>query len=172
MSYDYRVIRSARRTVAIEVTREAEVIVRAPFNMRADDISRFVEEHEKWIMAQLIKQRRRAEIRPEPTDDEKDIYIKMAEDYFPRITEYYANIMGLEPAGIKITGAKKRFGSCNANNVICFSWRLMQYPEKAIDYVVVHELAHIKHKNHGKEFYECIEDVMPDYKERVKILKE
>jgi predicted metal-dependent hydrolase len=80
--------------------------------------------------------------------------------------------MGLEPTGVGITGAEKRFGSCSAKNRLSFSWRLMRYPEAAVDYVVVHELAHIRHKNHGKEFYALIESYMPDYKERRKLLKE
>ena len=48
----------------------------------------------------------------------------------------------------------------------------MRYPEEAIDYVVVHELAHIRHKNHGEAFYQLIASVLPDYKERIKLLKE
>ena len=58
--------------------------------------------------------------------------------------------MGLTPAAVTITGARKRFGSCSASNRICYSWRLMQYPEAAVDYVVVHELAHIVHKDHSR----------------------
>ena len=79
--------------------------------------------------------------------------------------------MGLEPTGVKITSAKKRFGSCSAKNSICYSWRLMLYSKEAIDYVVVHELAHIAHKNHGPQFYALIEKYLPDYKEREKLLR-
>jgi predicted metal-dependent hydrolase len=79
--------------------------------------------------------------------------------------------MGLRPAGVKITSAAKRFGSCSAKNSLCFSWRLMRYPEAAIDYVIVHELAHIRHKNHGRDFYTLIGAVLPDYRERKKLLK-
>ena len=79
--------------------------------------------------------------------------------------------MGLEPTGIKITSAQKRFGSCNGKNSICYSWRLMLYPPEAIDYVVVHELAHIVHKNHGAKFYKLVAKYLPDYKERVKMLR-
>ena len=84
----------------------------------------------------------------------------------------YSEIMGLYPTGITITGAERRFGSCSGKNRICFSWRLMRYPEEAIDYVVVHELAHIRHKDHSKAFYACIEQVLPDWRERRKLLKE
>ena len=79
--------------------------------------------------------------------------------------------MGLKPKGVKITSAKKRFGSCSANDSICYSWRLMLYPKEAIDYVVVHELAHIVHKNHGQGFYSLIEKYLPDYKERENLLR-
>ena len=79
--------------------------------------------------------------------------------------------MGVKPTGIKITSAKKQIGSCSGKNSICYSWGLMQYAPEAIDYVVVHELAHIIHKNHGKDFYKLIEKYLPDYKKREKLLK-
>lgn len=79
--------------------------------------------------------------------------------------------MNLYPTALKITSAKTRFGSCSGKDSICFSYLLMRYPDEAIDYVVVHELAHIKHKNHSKAFYTLIEKYLPDYKEREKLLK-
>ena len=79
--------------------------------------------------------------------------------------------MGLTYTGITITGAKTRYGSCSPKNRLCFSWRLMAYPESAIDYVVVHELAHIVHRNHGPEFHKLVESVLPDHKERRALLK-
>ena len=79
--------------------------------------------------------------------------------------------MGLTPTSVKITSAKTRFGSCSSKNALCFSLYLCLYPSEAIDYVVVHELAHIKHKNHSREFYDFVASVMPDYKEREKIVK-
>ena len=80
--------------------------------------------------------------------------------------------MGLVPAGIKITSARTRFGSCSGKNSICFSWRLMLYPPEAIDYVIVHELAHIRHHDHSLAFYALIEQYLPDWKARMKLLKE
>ena len=80
--------------------------------------------------------------------------------------------MGVRPTGIRITAARTRFGSCSAKNRLCFSWRLMDYPDAVIDYVVVHELAHIVHKNHGPRFWELVERYMPDYKRRRAMLRE
>ena len=79
--------------------------------------------------------------------------------------------MGVRPASIKITGARTRFGSCSSKGSICFSWRLMQYPDAAIDYVVVHELAHLRHMNHSAAFYAEIARVMPDFEARRNLLK-
>ena len=79
--------------------------------------------------------------------------------------------MGLTPAGISITGAEKRFGSCSGKNRLCFSWRLMLYPPEAVDYVVVHELAHIRHKNHGRDFYALVASILPDYRQREALLR-
>ena len=79
--------------------------------------------------------------------------------------------MGLKYGRITITSAQKRFGSCNSNGNICFSYRLMLYPESAREYVIVHELAHLKEMNHSKAFYAIIASVLPDYKHRRKLLK-
>lgn len=80
--------------------------------------------------------------------------------------------MGLYPMGVRITAARHRFGSCSADNRLCFSLLLMQYPPEAIDYVVVHELAHIRHKHHQAAFYNLVAIVLPDWKSCRKLLKE
>ena len=80
--------------------------------------------------------------------------------------------MGVNPSGIKINGAKTRWGSCSAKKALNFSWRLMMAEDDVIDYVVVHELAHIKEMNHSAKFWAIVEGILPDYKERKKKLKE
>lgn len=89
----------------------------------------------------------------------------------PERVDYYSRLMNVKPTGIKITSAKKRFGSCSGKNSICFLYYLMLYPKEAVDYVVVHELAHVRHHNHSKDFYNFVSEFMPDYKEREKLLK-
>ena len=168
---DYELIRSGRRTLSLEVTRDGRVVVRAPMRLAVKRINEFVMQHEEWVAQHLAAQRERREKHPEPTPEEREALIRKAKDILPGKVRRYSEIMGLYPAGITITGAEKRFGSCSAKNRICFSWRLMQYPEEAVDYVVVHELAHIRHKNHGREFYACVEQVMPDWRARRNMLK-
>ena len=86
-------------------------------------------------------------------------------------TAYYAKIMGLSYGRITITSAKTRFGSCSSKGNISFSYLLMLYPDEAIDYVVVHELAHLVEMNHSSAFYKIVENILPDYKNRQKLLK-
>ena len=89
----------------------------------------------------------------------------------PELTSRYAELMNVSYKSVKITSAQKRFGSCSGKNNICFSYILMQYPIEAVEYVVVHELAHTVHHNHSREFYSLIERYLPDYKQRERLLK-
>ena len=98
--------------------------------------------------------------------------IEKAKTILPPKIEHYAALMGVAPTRVTITGARTRFGSCSGRNAISFSWRLMQYPEEAIDYVVVHELAHIRHHDHSAAFYRFIASVMPDHKARRALLRQ
>ena len=99
------------------------------------------------------------------------MFLKEARIYFSEKLEYYSRIMGLKYSRMTITSAKKRFGSCSSKASISFSYRLMLYPEAAREYVIVHELAHLKEMNHSKKFYEIIASVLPDYKYRKRLLK-
>ena len=167
---EYILIRAVRKTVSIQV-KDGEVIVRAPLRMSGRMIDQFVISKEDWILSVLEKQKERMEKYPAPTPEEIKLLKKQAKEYIPPKVEYYSNIMGLYPTDVKINSAKKRFGSCSGKNSINFSCLLMRYPQEAIDYVIVHELAHIKHKNHGREFYLLVESVLPDWKKRAKLLR-
>lgn len=171
MDYEYTLIRSNRKTLSLEVKSDLSVVVRAPARCPEVEIRRFVSSHGDWLEKNIKKLRARLEENPEPTLEEQLLYISRAKSVLPLRVEHYAGIMRLSPAGIKITSAKKRLGSCSSKNSLCFSWRLMAFPDEAIDYVVVHELAHIVHKNHGSDFYALVETVLPDYTVRKKLLK-
>ena len=165
-------MRSKRKTLAIEVSRSLEVIVRAPLFVSKSRIEKFVLEHESWVEKSKEKIKETIKNRPpEPTEAEINELKKRAREIIPDRVAYYSELTNLKPTAIKITSAKKRFGSCSGKNSLCFSYLLMRYPQKDIDYVVLHEIAHIKHKNHSKQFYSFIEKYMPDYKERDKMLK-
>ena len=85
---------------------------------------------------------------------------------------YYSHMMGLKYNKLNITNAQHRWGSCSPKGNINFSWRLIMAPINAIDYVVVHELVHLRIKNHTKKFWNAVRVVMPDYRARSEWLKE
>lgn len=167
----YEVIRSDRRTLALEVTREGRVLVRAPRRMTQKDIDSFVAKHQDWLNTHLAKQKTWQAAHPEPTKQEQQAMLERAKAILPEKVDHYAKSMGLRPSGITITGARTRFGSCSPKNRLCFSFRLMDYPMAAVEYVVVHELAHIRHKNHGPDFYAEVETYLPDWQTRRQLLK-
>ena len=168
----YKLIRSRRRTIALEVTSELEVLVRAPLRAPQSAIDAFVAQHEAWLSRALARQAQRRDAHPEPTPEQWAALRQAAEAYIPPRLAAYARQMGVSPTGLKFTRARTRFGSCSAKDSICFSLRLMQYPSEAIDYVIVHELAHIRHKNHSSAFYAFVASVLPDYRARRALLRE
>lgn len=167
----YETIRSRRRTVALEVTREGNVLVRAPLRMPPEEIERFVTAHAGWLERAKEKVAARQAAHPPLTETEIAALRQRAKELLPARVAHYAAIMGVTPASIRITAARTRFGSCSGKNGLCFSLYLMRYPPEAIDYVVVHELAHIRQHNHSPAFYAQVAAVLPDYKERMKLLK-
>jgi predicted metal-dependent hydrolase len=169
----YDIIRSSRRTLSLEITADLRVVVRAPYLCSKREIERFVASHEEWIARHLVAQRERAEAAAarQVTPEEEARLRALAAEVIPARVAHYSALMGLTPTGVRITGARKRFGSCSSKNSLCFSWRLMQYPPEAIDYVVVHELAHIRHHNHSAAFYALVAQVLPDHRDRRALLR-
>ena len=157
--------------MALELTREGKLLVRAPRFAPAAAIQRFVADHEAWIAAAEARLAARQAAHPEPTEEQRKAMIRRAKEILPPKVAHYAALLGVRPTGITVTSARTRFGSCSAKNTLSFSWRLMDYPEEAIDYVVVHELAHIRYKDHSRAFYGFIESVLPDYRDRIRLLK-
>ena len=167
---NYQIVYSERKTVSICI-KDDGVIVRVPCGVSRNRIDFLVNKHIGWIdeMLKLYQKKREFE---EGLSEEQVRALKLeAEDYFASELDKHSKIMSLKFSRMKITSAKKRFGSCNSNGTICFSYRLMLYPIPAREYVVVHELAHLKYMNHSSAFHKLIEDYMPDYKTRNRLLK-
>ena len=168
--FNYKLIRSKRKTTAIEITKGCEIIVRAPLFQSQEVIENFIREKSVWIEKALKKQSLRQD-KFSITEQEAERLKALAKKIIPQKVEYFSSLTGLVPTAVKITSAKTRFGSCSGKNSICFSLYLMQYPDEAIDYVVLHEIIHIKHHNHSKRFWNELEKHMPDYKKRRQLLK-
>ena len=115
---DYTLIRAKRRTMSLQLDREGKAIVRAPRGVKKEYIDRFVAAHESWLARVRAKQEARRLAHPEPTDSERAALIARAKEYLPRRTAHWSAVMGLVPAGIKITSARTRFGSCSGKKSI------------------------------------------------------
>jgi len=85
--------------------------------------------------------------------------------------EKHASLMQLHPTKITFRKTKSRWGSCSSKNTLSLNTRLMMLPPKIVDYIIIHELSHIKHKNHSKEFWSLVQTYDPNYKENRKALR-
>lgn len=208
---EYSLLRSKRKTLSIQITKDAQVLVKAPLRLPAGEIERFVTEKSDWITAALA--RVQADLQSRQAFDplssgallllgesypirEADctafdgrafllpagsfaahkpelvrLYRTLAAQVIPERVRFYSAQTGLVPSGVKITAADTRWGSCSGKNSLCFSWKLVLADLEAVDYVVVHELAHIREHNHSYRFWALVEEHLPDYRERQKRLK-
>ncbi|MGD0707762.1 MAG: SprT family zinc-dependent metalloprotease [Anaerolineaceae bacterium] len=98
-------------------------------------------------------------------------YKRRAREVLTARVQQYATRLGFKVNHVRITSAQRRWGSCSAKGTLCFTWRLVMAPPPVIDYVVVHELAHLRERNHSKRFWSLVQSFMPDYKTRQDWLK-
>ena len=168
---EYKIIRSSRRTLAIQITRAGEVVVRAPKKMAMARIREFVEIHRDWIEKKQQEAKRKEEEFPQCTPREEAYYREQAARVLRERAAYFADQMGVTYARITIRGQKTRWGSCSSRGNLNFNWKLMLCPQEVQDYVVVHELAHLKEMNHSPAFYREVEKVLPDYRRQIQWLR-
>lgn len=171
------VIRSNRKTVAIQVNSDLSVTVRATRSVSEKDIEEILKKKEAWISKHIEKIKKTKE-RLEAESTEKltrEKVIALAEEalkIIPARVEYFAKVIGVTYGKITIRNQKTRWGSCSSKGNLNFNCLLMLAPPEVLDYVVVHELCHRKQMNHSKAFWLEVEKVLPDYKEARKWLKE
>lgn len=163
----YQLERRKRKSLAIQVHPGGLIKVLAPLRMPLASIHQVMESKKPWILAQ--HQRLRAQQYAFSQEEEQALRAR-AQAELPGLLAHYSQALGLFPKGLRITGAKTRFGSCSSKGKLCFSWRLFAYPLAAIEYVVVHELCHLVHLNHSPAFYALLKSHLPDYQERAALL--
>ncbi len=209
-----KIVRSRRRTIALIVTPEARVIVRAPLKAPAALIDDFVKKQQGWIRKKVAGMKERPQVvahayeegeifwflgRPYPlhiVDDgsaviERTDRLCISRSLMPDIRHrlkhwfreeaakeihsrcmWFSMMTGYSPTSVRITDARQRWGSCNHKGGLNFSWRLIQAPLEIVDYVIVHELVHLKQPDHSPKFWAKVEALMPDYKRRREWLRE
>ncbi len=210
-----KIVRSRRRSIALIVTPDANLIVRAPLHVPLRYIKGVISRKEAWIrkkmseLASMAKPLDKAFVPDEEflylgrnyklcvvanaTDsvEVREPFLYLSAGLLPCARDavirwykaealreiadrcqFYAKIMGCTPTSIKITNARKRWGSCGPKGTLNFSWRLIMAPGEVIDYVVVHELAHIGQLNHARMFWNKVRCILPDYRLQEQWLKD
>ena len=170
----YTIKRSRRRTISVEISEDAEVIVRAPNRVPLYEIERFVEANRNWIKDHKDKieaRNAKTDARGRMTENELSALTDLAEAYIPDRVRYFAESLGVTYEKITIRNQKTLWASCTSKGNLSFNCLLMKVPENIRDYVIVHELCHRFEMNHSAKFWRHVEEVLPDYRTSRKWLK-
>ena len=167
----YKIIRSHRKTLALQITPAGEVLVRCPSRVSEAHIREFVESRESWLRKHLAKFQSRQTL-PPLTHQERKALATQAAEHLPKRAAYFAPRIGVTYGRITIRAQHTRWGSCSARGNLNFNCLLMLMPAEVQDYVVVHELCHRKELNHSLRFWAEVEKILPDYKMHRKWLKD
>lgn len=153
----YRVIRSDRRTLSLQITREGEVLVRAPRRATNASIEAFVKQHRVWIERRLASH---VEVEPMSEEERTELLTK-AKSVLPERLAYWAAILKVEYSRVSVRLQRTRWGSCGANGAISLNALLITVPAFVCDYVLVHELCHRRELNHSRNFWKRVCEVFP-----------
>ncbi len=174
MESQIKVVRSRRRSLSLTVDHEGQVIIKAPNHIKNEFIVDFVKQKKRWIQKNLAKvQVSKERVKTIDLSKEKLAILKSrSQEILSKETQEVGARMNLVPANIKTTSARTLWGSCTVDNIVRLNWRLLLVPQECREYVIIHELAHITHKNHSGEFWNLVGQHCTNYKELRQKLKE
>lgn len=167
---EVEIIRSKRRSMAIQIRTGGSVVVRVPMHASDRAIKRFVSAHARWIAdnrGQMFERRKKLADNPYDIPAWESLSAadkKIAKQKIMEHVDYYARRMEIDYGSISMRNQKSRWGSCSSKGNLNFNYRLAYLPEELLDYVVVHELAHRRHMDHSAAFWEEVETYYPAYK--------
>jgi len=174
--FEYQVIRSARKTMTLEVRRDGNVIVRAPLRTGLPRIKRFVNQKQEWVLGCLERTKEYREQKPLSADlseSKRNVYIRKAKETITKRVSYFARLMGVSYRNITIREQKTRWGSCSIHSKkIRMNLQLAVKSEECVEYVLVHELCHLLEPSHNQRFYDLMSHFLPDWRERKQKLNE
>ncbi|MFZ0183519.1 MAG: M48 family metallopeptidase [Nitrosotalea sp.] len=160
---EYSVIKSNRRKTSQIMVDGEEVIVRTPVTKKNFEINKIVEDKAQWIFKKQLEFKKRTDMNFIPKKYTKQFLIKQVNSYAAKV--------GITPSKVNIKKMRTRWGSASKNNVINLNEHLLKAPKGAIDYVILHEICHLKIRNHSHRFWELVQKFMPNYIENRKWLE-
>lgn len=167
---EVEIIRSKRRSMAIQIRTDGSVVARAPMHASDRAVKRFVSAHARWIAdnrQEMFERRKKLADNPYDIPAWESLSAadkKIAKRKIMEHVDYYANRMEIDYGSISMRNQKSRWGSCSSKGNLNFNYRLAYLPEELLDYVVVHELAHRRHMDHSAAFWEEVETYYPAYR--------
>ena len=171
MAYTVELIRSARKSLALEIRPDGRVLVRAPMRTGMPQIRAFMDRHRDWIEKKLRAQAQTPQAE-KLSEEELAALKKAGRRRFAERAAFYAPLLGVRFGRIAVRCQKSKWGSCSAKGNLNFNCLLLLAPVEVLDYVVVHELCHLLEMNHSERFWQSVADVMPDYRDRRRWLRE
>ena len=175
----YDLIRTSRKTIAIQITLDGDVTVRAPRDCEKAEIDDLIRDRREWIeekRAESLAQKRECEKKqeqfPKITPESEREFRRLAKEKIPKRVALFAEQVGVDYGKITIKDTKSRWGSCSYQGNLNFCWRLILAPEEVLDYIVVHELCHRLEMNHSARFWAEVKRVLPEYEKGKEWLKE
>lgn len=164
--YNVEVRRSKRKSAAIKITADMQIVVFVPLYVSDNEIERMVISKSKWIDEHMLKVQstidERSKLEKITFEQVKEL-ADQAVEYIPKRVKYYAEKENFVYNKITIKNLVSRWGSCSTKGNLNFNCLLMLTPDYVIDYVVVHELCHLREMNHSEKFWAEVEKIMPDY---------
>ena len=164
--YNVEVRRSKRKSAAIKITADMQIVVFVPLYVSDNEIEKMVILKSKWIDEHMLKVQSRIDERSKLekiTFEQVKELADQAVEYIPKRVKYYAEKENFVYNKITIKNLVSRWGSCSTKGNLNFNCLLMLTPDYEIDYIVVHELCHLREMNHSEKFWAEVEKIMPDY---------
>lgn len=164
--YNVEVRRSKRKSAAIKITADMQIVVYVPLYVSDNEIERMVISKSKWIDEHMLKVQstidERSKLEKITFEQVKEL-ADQAVEYIPKRVKYYAEKENFVYNKITIKNLVSRWGSCSTKGNLNFNCLLMLTPDYVIDYIVVHELCHLREMNHSEKFWAEVEKIIPDY---------
>jgi predicted metal-dependent hydrolase len=153
--------RRARRWT-LTVPWGAPTLLTVPSWMDEDEIARIMDAHREWLASERAKQRPRLRLDPRHVSETEGR--RAVRELVAMVIEDEAPVIGVQPKRIQIRDQRSRWGSCSTTGTLSFNWRLVLAPFDVLDYVVVHELCHMREANHSRRFWKLVESRRPDWR--------